>query len=203
MKYLIFLLLTVFMLSFDFLDKGLKPGEQARDFKLKNVDGKMLSLSDFKEAKGYILIFSCNHCPYVKAYESRMEALNKKFAPKGFPVIAINSNDVSQYQEDSFENMQRNAKQKGFTFPYLIDENQEVAKFYGAMKTPHVYLLEKKGDKLMVRYVGAIDDNTQNPEQVEKKYVEDAVNAILAGEAVKVKETKAIGCSIKWKNKSE
>lgn len=191
------------MLSFDFLDKGLKPGEQARDFKLKNVDGKMLSLSDFKEAKGYILIFSCNHCPYVKAYESRMEALNKKFAPKGFPVIAINSNDVSQYQEDSFENMQRNAKQKGFTFPYLIDENQEVAKFYGAMKTPHVYLLEKKGDKLMVRYVGAIDDNTQNPEQVEKKYVEDAVNAILAGEAVKVKETKAIGCSIKWKNKSE
>lgn len=203
MKYLIFLLLTVFMLSFDFLDKGLKPGEQARDFKLKNVDGKMLSLSDFKEAKGYILIFSCNHCPYVKAYESRMEALNKKFTPKGFPVIAINSNDVSQYQEDSFENMQRNAKQKGFTFPYLIDENQEVAKFYGAMKTPHVYLLEKKGDKLMVRYVGAIDDNTQNPEQVEKKYVEDAVNAILAGEAVKVKETKAIGCSIKWKNKSE
>lgn len=199
MKFSVFLLLTIFMLSFNTMDNGLKPGDQAKDFSLKNVDGKMLSLSDFDDAKGFIVIFSCNHCPYVKAYESRMEALNKKFAPKGFPVVAINSNDVSQYPEDSFENMQRNARQKGFTFPYLFDESQEVAKFYGALKTPHVYLLEKKGGKLLVKYVGAIDDNTHEPDKVSKRYVEDAVNAILIGDAVKVKETKAIGCGIKWK----
>ncbi len=203
MKYCYLFLLVMLMSSSIFKTDGLKPGDPARDFKLRNVDDKFVSLKDFKNAKGFIVIFSCNHCPYVKAYESRMEALNKLFAPKGYPVIAINSNDVSRYPEDSFENMQRNAKQKGFTFPYLFDETQEIAHFYGALKTPHVYVLEKRGDDLVVKYVGAIDDNTQDAEKVEKRYVEDAVNALLAGKTVKIQETKAIGCGIKWKESAD
>jgi peroxiredoxin len=179
--------------------EGLAPGDQAKDFKLKNIDGNMVSMADYKNAKGFIVVFSCNHCPYVKAYEGRIEALNKMYEAKGFPVIAINPNDPVQYPEDSFENMQRNAKQKGFSFPYLMDESQEVAKSYGALKTPHVYVLERKDKNYIVRYVGAIDDNTHAPENVTKKYVEDAVNAIMAGRTVKIQSSKAIGCGIKWK----
>jgi peroxiredoxin len=179
--------------------QGFKPGDKASSFKLKNIDNNFVSLEDYKDAKGFIVVFSCNHCPYVKAYESRIEALNKQYASKGYPVIAINSNDVESYPDDSFENMQRNSKQKGFTFPYVIDETQEVAKAYGALKTPHVYVLQKKGNDYIVRYVGAIDDNTESAEKAHKKYVEDAVNALLAGKEVIVKETKAIGCGVKWK----
>jgi len=197
MKFIgILLMVVIAMVS---KQDGLVPGDHAKDFQLKNIDGKMVSMSDYKEAKGFIILFSCNHCPYVKAYESRIEALNKMFASKGYPVIAINSNDPVQYPDDSFENMQKNAKQKGFTFPYLVDESQEIAKSYGAIKTPHVYVLERKDKNLIVRYVGAIDDNTHAPENVSKRYVEDAVNALLAGKSVKIQSSKAIGCSIKWK----
>jgi peroxiredoxin len=191
----IFILFTMISSSLE----GYKPGDKAKTFNLKNVDGEMISPEDYADAKGFIIIFSCNHCPYVKAYESRMEALNKKYAPKGYPVIAINSNDTAQYPEDSYENMQRNSKQKGFTFPYLIDPTQEIAKAYGALKTPHVFVLQRQGKDLIVKYVGAIDDNTENADKVEKKYVEEAVNALLAGKEIKIKETKAIGCGIKWK----
>lgn len=192
-------ILLMVLVSFFTNNDGLTPGDQAKDFQLKNIDGNMVSLANYKDAKGFIVVFSCNHCPYVKAYESRIEALNVKYATKGYPVIAINSNDPIQYPDDSFENMQKNAKQKGFTFPYLFDESQEVAKSYGAVKTPHVYVLERKEKNLIVRYVGAIDDNTHAPENVSKKYVEDAVNALLAGKSVKVQSSKAIGCGIKWK----
>jgi len=192
-------LLFMLMLTFLKSPEGLIPGDQAKDFQLKNIDGKMVSMADYKNAKGFIVVFSCNHCPYVKAYEGRIEALNKMYESKGFPVIAINPNDPVQYPEDSFENMQRNAQQKGFSFPYLMDESQEVAKNYGALKTPHVYVLERKDKNYIVRYVGAIDDNTHVPENVTKKYVEDAVNAIMAGKTVKIQSSKAIGCGIKWK----
>lgn len=178
---------------------GYKVGDTARDFKLKNIDGKMVSLADYEDAKGFIVIFSCNHCPYVKAYESRIVALDKKYADLGYPVIAINANDPEAYPSDNYENMQKNAKEKGFTFPYLVDETQEIAKTYGAQKTPHVYVLKKTGKELKVQYIGAIDDNTESPEKVKTTYVENAVNALLAGKEVPVKETKAIGCTIKWK----
>lgn len=178
---------------------GYKPGDKARDFNLKNIDGKMISLADYKDAKGFIVIFSCNHCPYVKAYEQRMVELDKKFAPKGFPVIAINPNDPEAYPSDSYENMIKNAKEKGFTFPYLVDETQEIARAYGAQKTPHVYVLEKTKEGNIVRYIGAIDNNVESPEKVTKRYVEETVNALLAGKQVPVEETKAVGCSVKWK----
>ncbi len=178
---------------------GYAVGASAADFKLKNIDGKTVSLSDYTAAKGFIITFTCNHCPYAKAYEDRIIALNAKYADKGYPVIAINPNDASQYPEDNFEAMQVRAKEKGFTFPYLTDESQETAKKYGALKTPHIYLLQKAGKNLVVKYTGAIDDNWEDASAVKEKYVESAVDALLAGKPVVVTSTKAIGCGIKWK----
>jgi len=178
---------------------GYKPGDKAIDFSLKNIDGKTVSLKNYNDAKGYIVVFTCNHCPYAKAYEGRIEELNKIYAPKGYPVIAINPNDPVAYPEDSYENMKKNATEKHFTFPYLLDETQNIAKAYGALKTPHVYILKKVNNELIVKYVGAIDDNTENPKEVKKKYAENALNELLQDKTVKEPETKAIGCGIKWK----
>ncbi len=177
--------------------KGYKIGDAATDFKLKNVDNKMVSLSDYKNAKGYIVIFTCNHCPYAKAYQDRIIALNNKYAAKGYPVIAINPNDPKLVPDDSFEAMQVRAKEKGFTFPYLFDDGQKIFPQYGATKTPHVYVLQKEKGKNIVRYIGAIDDNYANANDVSHKYVETAVDDLLAGKPIAQTTTLAIGCSIK------
>jgi peroxiredoxin len=179
---------------------GYKVGDTVKDFQLKNIDGKMVSLADYKSSKGFIVIFTCNHCPYAKAYEQRVIALDKMFNSKGYPVIAINPNDPKVAPDDSYDNMVSNAKQKGFTFPYLFDETQQVARQFGAARTPHVFVLNKKGDKMEVAYIGAIDDNTEDASQAKNKYVEDAVNALLNGKQVPVTETKAVGCTIKWRS---
>jgi peroxiredoxin len=177
--------------------KGYKIGDEATDFKLKNVDQKMVSLSDFGDAKGFIVIFTCNHCPFAKAYEDRIIALNNKYASQGYPVIAINPNDPKVEPIDSYEGMQKRAQEKGFTFPYLMDEGQTIYPQYGATKTPHVFLLNKENGKNIVRYIGAIDDNYANPNDVSHKYVEAAVDALLANEPIAQTTTVAIGCSIK------
>ncbi|WP_054851793.1 thioredoxin family protein [Olleya sp. ITB9] len=176
---------------------GYKIGDVATDFKLENIDGKMVSLSDFEDAKGFIVTFTCNTCPYAVAYEDRIEALNKKYASKGYPVIAIMPNNTDVKPGDNIEAMQKRADQKGFTFPYLLDAGQDIYPQYGATKTPHIYILEKTKTGNIVKYIGAIDDNYQDASQVKNKYVEDAVDALLTGREIKVKETKAIGCSIK------
>ncbi|MBC7451566.1 MAG: thioredoxin family protein [Cytophagales bacterium] len=206
MKYIVTTLLAIsalLMASFtsttEDIPAGYKPGDKATDFKLKNINDKIVSLADYSTAKGFIVVFTCNHCPYAIAYEDRVEAIDKKYASKGYPVIAINPNDAASYPEDSFENMKVRAKQKGFTFPYLYDDTQNIAKAYGAQRTPHVYVLEKKGSDLIVQYVGAIDDNSQDASAVKVKYLENTVDELLAGKEVSTKETKAIGCSIKWK----
>jgi len=173
---------------------------EIKDFKLENVDGKKVSLASYKDAKGYIIVFTCNHCPYSKAYETRILELDKKYASKGFPVIAISSNDQTAYPEDSFENMKKIAKEKSYTFPYLFDETQEVAKAFGAQKTPHVYVVNKKDKSMIVEYIGAIDNSPRDESNASKLYVEDAVNALLSGKSVPTTETKAIGCGIKWKS---
>ncbi|HIB36125.1 thioredoxin family protein [Mesonia sp.] len=178
-------------------ENGYEVGDVATDFKLKNIDGKQVSLSDYSTAKGFIVVFTTNHCPYAKAYESRIVALDKKYKTKGYPVIAINPNNPDKNKQDSFENMKLRAKQKGFTFPYLLDEGQKIYPQYGATKTPHVYILEKENKELIVKYIGAIDDNYQDVNAVEEKFVENAIDELLAGEEVSVKTTKAIGCSIK------
>jgi len=181
---------------------GYSVGSVARDFSLKNIDGKMISLKNYADAKGFIVIFTCNHCPYAKAYEDRIIALHKAYAPQGYPVIAINPNDPKVQPQDSFENMVQRAKDKGFPFPYVFDETQEIAKTYGATKTPHVYLLKKNtatSNALEVAYIGAIDDNTDDAKAVKEKYVELAIAALLKGQPPATTNTKAIGCSIKWK----
>lgn len=177
--------------------KGYKVGDVAADFKLKNVDQKTVSLSDYAAAKGFIVVFTCNHCPYAKAYESRIIALDQKYASKGYPVIAINPNDPIVVPADNFEAMQVRAKEKGFTFPYLFDDGQKVYPQYGATKTPHVFLLNKENGKNIVRYIGAIDDNYADANDVSNKYVEAAVDALLANQPIGQANTVAIGCSIK------
>ena len=178
---------------------GYAPGDKASDFNLKNTDGKMFSLSSMEKAKGFIVIFTCNHCPFSQAYEDRIISLHKKFAAKGYPVIAINPNDAETEPEDSYENMVKRAADHQYPFPYLVDNTQEIAKKYGATRTPHVFILSKKAKDLVVEYVGAIDDNAYETDQVKNPYIENVVNELLAGKNVSVSNTKAIGCGIKWK----
>ncbi|WP_411893677.1 thioredoxin family protein [Winogradskyella sp. A2] len=176
---------------------GYKVGDLATDFSLENIDGKMVSLADYKDAKGFIVIFTCNTCPYAVAYEDRIVELDKKYASKGYPVIAIMPNNTDVKPGDNMDAMKARAKAKGFTFPYLMDEGQKIYPQYGATKTPHVYILEKTRKGNEVKYIGAIDDNYKDAKAVNTKYVEDAVDSLLDGGEVKVTETRAIGCSIK------
>jgi peroxiredoxin len=176
---------------------GYQIGDMATDFSLPGIDGKNVSLKDFPDAKGFLVIFTCNSCPYAVAYEDRIIALDKKYKEMGYPVIAINPNNPDIKPADNFEAMKVRASEKGFTFPYLLDEGQKVYPQYGASRTPHVYLLQKTNQGNRVEYIGAIDDNYQDASQVEEKFVELAVDALLAGQEVKIKTTRAIGCSIK------
>ncbi len=200
MKNLIYILAGL-LINTSFLSAGgaYKAGDVVSDISLKNINGQQVSFSQFKDAKGFIVVFCCNTCPVVKKYQQRIIDLNSQFSGKGYPVIAINSNDKTVSPGDSYEEMQKLAKDKGFTFPYLYDETQEVAHQWGATNTPHVYVLTKNGDKLVVEYVGAIDNNADDPAKADKKYVVDAVNALLKNEQVAISGTKAIGCSIKWR----
>ncbi|TAF35261.1 MAG: thioredoxin family protein [Cytophagales bacterium] len=178
---------------------GLGIGGKAKDFSLKNVDGKKISMSQYPEAKGFIVVFTCNHCPFSKLYEQRIIDLDNTYKPKGFPVIAISSNDPAIEPDDSFEKMVELANAKKYPFPYLYDSTQEVAKNFGAAKTPHVYVLAKKNKDLIVSYIGAIDDNPKKDKAETHAYVADAVQALLENKKVALTETKAVGCSIKWK----
>jgi len=203
LKYLAALLLFINISAFNIKEEtpipGYVIGSMAKDFKLKSVDGKTISLSDYKMAKGFIVVFTCNHCPYAQAYEQRIIDLHKRYNPIGYPVIAINPNDKTREPDDSYENMQKRAKEKNYPFVYLYDESQDVAKTYGAARTPHVYVLQKTAEGNRVEYIGAIDDNYEDPAAVKDKYVEQAVDALLAQKPVATTSTKAIGCTIKWK----
>ncbi|MBL7711402.1 MAG: thioredoxin family protein [Chitinophagaceae bacterium] len=180
-------------------DAGYKPGSEVADFKLKNVDGKTVSLSSVNDAKGYIVVFTCNHCPYAKAYEDRIIALHQKYAGQGYPVIAINSNDPKVAPDDSYSKMKERAKEKQFPFVYLYDDKQEIAKRFGAVRTPHVYLVQNSGNQKIVRYIGAIDNNWEDAAAADQHYVAQAIDELNAGKPVAMQETKAIGCTIKWK----
>lgn len=180
-----------------FAQDGYQVGEVAENFNLKNVDGTYVSLAHFSSAKGVIIVFTCNTCPVAKAYEKRIQSLDQRFRDKGFPVLAINPNDVGQSPGDSFEEMKKRAAQKNYAFPYLIDEDQSVTRRFGATRTPQIYLLENVEGKQKIRYIGAIDNN-QNGDP-DTKYVEVAVNALLNGQAPATSFTKAVGCSIKFK----
>jgi peroxiredoxin len=173
-----------------------KIGDRATDFKLKSVDGKMYGMADYKDAKGFIIVFTCNHCPFAVKYEDRINALAKKYKSKGYVLLAINPNDPEAEPADSYELMKVRAKEKGFAFPYLFDEGQKIYPQYGATKTPHVFLLDKNR---IVKYIGAIDDNVDSANNVKEKYLENAIAALESGKTPSPETTKAIGCSIKAK----
>ena len=200
MKYIISLMMAslLFFGAEEAPVSGVKVGDTAIDFNLKNVDGSMVSLKSHASAKGYILVFTCNTCPYSKMYEDRLIALHNKYAAQGYPVLAIQPNSASKSPGDSYELMQERAKDKGFPFAYVVDETQEITTAYGATNTPHVYLLNKEGGDFKVAYIGAIDNNSRNASAVTRKYVEEAIDALQNGKAVGTTDTKAIGCTIKW-----
>ena len=177
--------------------------KEINDFSLKNTDGKYISLKNYANAKGFIVVFTCNHCPFAKLYPPRLNALNKKYKPLGVPVIAINSSDTVMFEEDAYSHMVSKARKEHFNFAYLCDDMQQVAKDFGAQKTPHAFLIWKEEGKWVVKYTGAIDDNGAHPEQVHKQYLADAVNALLAGKKIETPLTKSIGCQIQFRQKQK
>ena len=177
---------------------NLKPGDKAIAFELPGVDDRRHALADYAEDKGAVaVIFTCNHCPYARAWEDRIIRIQADYAGRGAQVIAINPNDPQKYPADSFPKMKERAQEKGFNFPYLYDESQEVARAYGAERTPEVFLFGKDGTLL---YHGTVDDNYEDPKAVKNHYLRDALDAVLANEEQPpVAETRPIGCTIKWR----
>jgi peroxiredoxin len=171
-------------------------GSKIPEFNLTGIDGKTYSLESFKKSKGLIIIFSCNHCPYVQAYEGRIKAIQSDYKDKGITVVAINSNDDANYPDDSFENMKKRAAEQNFNFIYLRDEDQSVAREFDATHTPEIFLFDE--DRKLV-YHGKIDDNWQEPEKAVNHYLRNALNEMLEGKEISVPETYSIGCTIKWK----
>lgn len=173
-------------------------GDAVDDFSLKNIDGEMVSLSDYKTGDGVIVIFTCNSCPYAKMYEDRIIKLHQKYESRGYPVLAIMPNDVSIKPEDSFDNMKKRAEEKGYGFPYVMDETQDIARRFGATKTPHVFLLNNEDNGMQVSFIGAIDDNPRSEEEAKVRYVENAIGELKAGKPVSKTKAVAVGCTIKW-----
>lgn len=171
-------------------------GDQAPAFSLPGVDGKSWSLTDFEKAKALVVVFSCNHCPYVQAYEERLVELQADYQEAGARLLAINSNDAGSHPEDGFEAMKRRAAERKFNFPYLRDESQAVARAYGATHTPHLFVFDIRR---RLAYTGKIDDDWQDASAVKQRFLREALDDILAGRAPRVAQTHAIGCTIKWK----
>ncbi len=174
----------------------LKIGDKAIPFALPGVDDEEHSLADYSDKAVAVVVFSCNHCPYVRAWEDRMVRIQADYAGKGVQLLAISANDATKYPDDSFPKMKERAREKGFNFPYLYDETQEVARFYGAERTPEVFVFNNAG---ILQYHGAIDDNYDDPGAVTQQYLRDALDAVLAGQTPAVTETPPVGCTIKWK----
>jgi peroxiredoxin len=179
---------------------GYRIGDAVNDFSLKNTNGGTLSLSNYANAKGVIVVFTSNHCPFAKAYEDRIIALNNKFSSQNFPVIAINPSDPGTQQDDTFDKMKERASSKNYQHPYLADDSQQTAKAFGVARTPQAFVLQRSGGKFIVKYIGMIDDNPQDPAGASKFYVEDAVSNLLGDKPVVTTITKPIGCAIKWRN---
>ena len=175
---------------------NLRVGDKAISFKLPGVDEKIHSLDEYAGKNGIAVVFSCNHCPYVRAWEDRMVQIQSDYASRGMQLVAINANDETKYPDDSFPRMKERAREKKFNFPYLRDETQETARAYGAERTPEVFLFDRN---LTLQYHGAIDDNYDNPSNVKEHYLRNALDALLVGKSPKMAETKAVGCTVKWK----
>lgn len=171
-------------------------GDSIIDFTLPGTDGKIYSLSSFEKGKPIAVIFWCNHCPYVKAWEDRIIKIGNEFKEK-VQFVLINANDPNKYPDDSFEKMKERAKEKNYPFPYLFDESQDVARKYNAQRTPEIFLFDQNW-KLV--YHGAPDDNYEDEKKVKKRYFLDAIQSILNNQKPEISETHPVGCTIKWKN---
>lgn len=171
-------------------------GDEAIPFSLPGVDGEAHSLSNHQEKAAVAVIFTCNHCPYARAWEDRIVSIQNDYRDQGLQVLAINANDADKYPNDGFTQMQQRAEEKDFNFPYLQDESQELAAAYGAERTPEVFLFD--GDRKLT-YHGTVDDNYDDPNAVQRNYLRDAIEAMLSGEGASLSETRPVGCTIKWK----
>jgi peroxiredoxin len=196
--FIFFALMLVFVLMSSSTNKRKK-----LDFSLQNVDGKKVSLKNYPDAKGFIIVFTCNHCPFAKLYPARLNELNNKYKDLGVPLIAISSTDTTLYEEDSFYRMVEKSNEDHYTFPYLYDAEQTAARSYGAQKTPHAFVIWREKYDWVIKYSGAIDDNGVEPHNVKEKYVEDAVDALLNNVPVITTETKSIGCQIHFRRKKD
>jgi peroxiredoxin len=175
---------------------NLKPGDKAVPFELPGVDDRRHALDDYADKEAVAVVFTCNHCPYARAWEDRLMGIQGDYAPRGVQLVAINSNDAKKYPDDSFPRMKERSEEKGFDFPYLYDESQEVARACGAERTPEIFLFDK-GDTL--RYYGTVDDNYDDPAAVKAHYLREALEVVLAGKELSTAETTSVGCTIKWK----
>lgn len=196
MKNYLTILLALVSFSVSAQINTLASGTIAPEINLKNVDGKTIGFNSFPKAKGFIIVFTCNTCPYAQAYEQRIIALNANYASLGYPVIAVNPNDPSVSAGDSFEKMQERAKAKKYAFPYLFDPGQKITNLYGATKTPHLFLAKKSAKGLVIEYTGSIDDDPQETNAKRIYFMEDALKALIADKQPTVKDTKAIGCTV-------
>jgi len=188
---MLILIAAIFLSGFRLAEKTVA------DFKLKNTDGQYVSLSDYKTAKGFIVVFTCNHCPFAKRYPGRLKEMNQKYKPLGVPLIAISSADTLLFAGDAYAKMVEKARAEQFNYPYLYDGALSVARNFGAQKTPHAFVIWHEAGKWVVKYDGAIDDNGAEPTKVQHHYVADAVDALLKGQPVPLAKTKSIGCSIR------
>jgi peroxiredoxin len=175
---------------------NLHPGDRAIAFSLPGVDGKTHAFDDYGNKEAVAVIFTCNHCPYARAWEDRLVQIQADYASKGVQLLAISSNDAVKYPDDSFDAMKQRAKDKRFNFPYLYDESQEIARAYGAERTPEIFLFDKNG---VLQYHGAPDDNHEDPSAVKNRYLGSALDALLAGKTPAITQTQPVGCTIKWK----
>lgn len=198
MKKVLTALMTV-VLAGSAMALGLGDGIPMSNVKMKNVDGREVSIADVKGAKGTLVVFTCNHCPYVKAWEERLTILGNASGGMGIGAIFVNSNDPAKYPEDGLVEMKARARKLGLELPYVVDATSDVARAFGASKTPEVYLFDAAG-KLV--YQGTVDDNAEKPEAVTKLYLKEALGAVAAGKVPAVQQTKALGCSIKLRSKA-
>jgi peroxiredoxin len=175
---------------------NLEPGDKAIPFELPGVDDRSHTLTDYADREALAVVFTCNHCPYARAWEDRLVQTQADYADRSVQLVAISSNDAERYPDDGFPKMKERAQEKGFNFPYLYDESQEIARAYGAERTPEIFLFDKGGT---LRYHGAVDDSYDDPASVKSAYLRDALDAVLAGQEPPNSETAPVGCSIKWR----
>lgn len=195
-KYLFYLLVLLIVMGFSKATHDKSPQIKAiKEFTLRNIDNKMVSLGQFGKAKGFIIVFTCNHCPFAKLYAKRLNQLNRKYKKKGVPLLAINSMDSLLYREESFELMQDMAKREKYNFPYLQDATQEVGKDFNAQHTPKAYVIWKEGNSWVIKYEGAIDNDGEHPDKAQS-YLAQATDELLNGKQVTLAKTESFGCRI-------